>query len=435
MIKLNNSLWAGIIHFHTEHESHQQLLLMHRISTVDDIRSNFPAIRRTHNDFPVAYFDGPGGTQVPRVVGEAMNNYLFHHNANTHWAYPTSAETDEALSNARSVFSDFLNAEPEEITFGANMTTLTMHLSRSIGRNLTSNDEIIVTELDHHANIDPWRAVSKETGVTVKMVKMIPQTGQIDWDHFSSLISEKVKVIAIGAASNALGTINDLDQAISLARKVGAYIFIDAVHYAPHQLVDVKNLDCDFLACSPYKFYGPHLGVLYTKSQLLEKLDPPKLLPAPDEHGERLETGTQNHEGIVGSAAAVEFLASLHPEPSLPRRLRLQLVFDELHARGQHLITTLWNALEMIPTVTLFGPPPNTRRTPTISFIVKDFSSQQVTQLLAEEGIFTSHGDFYATTVVNRLGHSEDGLVRVGCACYTTESEVDRLIESIKTLN
>ena len=407
---------------------------MHRISSVDDIRSHFPALSRTHNDFPIAYFDGPGGTQVPREVGEAICEYLYNHNANTHWAYPTSEETDTALSDARNVFADFLNAAPEEITFGANMTTLTMHLARSLGRTLNPGDEILVTELDHHANIDPWRALVKEHDVVIKMVRVIPESGQLDWDHFSSLVSDKLKIIAIGAASNALGTINNLHKAVELAKTVNAILFVDAVHYASHNLVDVKQIGCDFLACSPYKFYGPHLGVLYGKHNLVEKLDVPKLIPAPDHNGERLETGTQNHEGIVGAAAAVTFLANLHPEPSLPRRLRLQLVFDELHARGAYLLNRLWSGLTSLPHVTLYGPSPEMQRTPTISFTVRGYSSEHVTRSLAEQGIFTSHGDFYATTVVNRLGLSKEGLVRVGCACYTTENEVNRLVDLIKKL-
>ena len=407
---------------------------MHRISSVETIRSHFPALSRIHNDFPVAYFDGPGGTQVPREVGDAMCNYLYHHNANTHWAYPTSAETDEALYNARSVFADFLNADPKEIAFGANMTTLTMHIARSLGRRLKDGDEILVTELDHHANIDPWRALTIEHDVVIKMARLRPESGQLDWDHFSSLISDKTKIIAIGAASNALGTINNLDKAVELAKTVGAYVFVDAVHYAPHQLVDVKRIDCDFLACSPYKFYGPHLGVIYGKHDLIEELDVPKLIPAPNHNGERLETGTQNHEGIIGAAAAVDFLANLHPEPSLPRRLRLQLVFDELHSRGLLLISKLWSELKKIPDVTLYGPPSEAQRTPTLSFTIKGISSKLVTHALAEKGIFTSHGDFYATTVVDRLGLSEEGLVRVGCACYTTENEIDRLVKHTQAL-
>ena len=252
------------------------------ISTVTEIRSHFPALERTHNGFPVAYFDGPGGTQVPRYVVEQMSDYLYHHNANTHWEYPTSAETDEALENARVVLADFLNALPHEIAFGSNMTTLTLHLSRALSLNLSPGDEIVVTELDHHANIDPWRRLTKEKGVTVRMVRLDPGTGQLNWDDLERFVGSKTRVVAIGAASNSLGTINDIRRAIALAHDVGALAFIDAVHYAPHVLIDVRELDCDFLAMSAYKFYGPHIGVLYAKKALYEEIDFPRLVPAPD---------------------------------------------------------------------------------------------------------------------------------------------------------
>ena len=408
---------------------------MHRIASETEIRSHFPALSRIINDQPVAYFDGPGGTQVPREVGEAMTDYLYHHNANTHWAYPASNETDEALLAARATFADFLHAKPEEISFGANMTTLVFHLARSIGRQLNAGDEIVITDLDHHANIDPWRALEVEKGVRIKSVRFDTKTGQLDLAHLADLLSDEVKVLAIGGASNALGTINDLKQATSLAQQAGAYVFVDAVHYAPHKLVDVQAIGCDFLACSPYKFYGPHLGVLFGKHELLEQLSVPKLLPAPNHNGERLETGTQNHEGIVGAAAAVNFLADLHPEPSLDRRLRLQLVFDTLHQRGHDLISHLWNSLQSMNHVTVYGPSPEMPRTPTVSFTVDGLSSEEVTRQLSNEGIFTSHGDFYATTVVHKLGLSEEGLVRAGCACYTTQNEVDRLIAGVESLN
>ena len=408
---------------------------MHRIASESEIRSHFPALNRIINDQNVAYFDGPGGTQVPRSVGKAMTDYLYNHNANTHWAYPASKETDEALFAARLVFADFLNAKPEEITFGANMTTLVFHLARSLGRQLKTGDEIVVTELDHHANIDPWRALEVEKGIHIRSVRLDTESGLLDWSHLTELVSNKVKILAIGGASNALGTINDIKKATSLAHEAGAYVFVDAVHYAPHQLVDVQQIGCDFLACSPYKFYGPHLGVLYGKHELLEQLNVPKLVPAPDHHGERLETGTQNHEGIVGAAAAVNFLADLHPEPSLDRRLRLQLVYDTLHQRGHELISHLWYALNDIEHVTLYGPSPELPRTPTLSFTVKNMPSEEVTRRLSDAGIFTSHGDFYATTVVHRLGLSGEGLVRAGCACYTTKNEVNRLIQSLQHLN
>ena len=407
---------------------------MHRIASVKEIRSHFPALNRLVNSQQVAYFDGPGGTQVPRVVGEAMTDYLYNHNANTHWAYPASNETDEALLDARKTFADFLNAKPEEIAFGANMTTLTFHLARSIGRQLNSDDQIVITELDHHANIDPWRALAVEKGIQVKSVRLNTDTGQLDWSHLSKLLTPKVKVLAIGGASNALGTINDLKKATSLAHEAGALVFVDAVHYAPHQLVDVQSINCDFLACSPYKFYGPHLGVLFGRHELLEELSVPKLIPAPEHHAERLETGTQNHEGIVGASSAINFLADLHPEPSLDRRLRLRLVYDALHQRGHELISHLWYSLIDMKHVTVYGPSPEMPRTPTVSFIVHGLSSKEVTRRLSHQGIFTSHGDFYATTVVHRLGLSKQGLVRVGCACYSTKNEVNRLIQGIQDL-
>jgi cysteine desulfurase family protein (TIGR01976 family) len=402
------------------------------VMSVEEIRRCFPALARSHNDSPAAYFDGPGGTQVPRTVVEAMNDYLYHHNANTHWAYPTSEETDAIIDSARSVLGDFLNARPTEIVFGANMTALTFHLARALGRGYERNDEILVTELDHHANIAPWNALEKERGVKVRMVKMIPETGELDWEDFSRQLSGHTKVVAIGAASNALGTINDVRRAAKMAHSLGAQIFVDAVHYAPHGLIDVRDWDCDFLACSAYKFYGPHIGILYGRHGLLSSLDFPKLIPAPDSAPERAETGTQNHEGIAGAAAAVEFLASL--APGATRRERLRAAFQQLHERGNALVARLWNGLREIERVRLYGPPPGMTRTPTIAFTVNDLPSIDVAKKFAERGIFLSHGDFYAMTVVERLGQAPHGLVRAGCACYTTPQEVDRLLDGVRAL-
>src|SRR5205823_8592248 len=365
-----------------------------------EIRKDFPALERTYNGYPVAYFDGPGGTQVPRAVVEAMNDYLYHHNANTHWAYPTSEETDAIIDSARSVLADFLNAGPTEIVFGANMTTLTFHLARALGCGYDHNDEILVTQLDHHANVAPWHALEKERGVKVRMVKMIPETGELDWEDFSRQLSGRTKLVAMGAASNALGTINDVRRAEEMAHSLGAQIFVDAVHYAPHQLIDVRAWNCDFLACSAYKFYGPHIGILYGRHDLLGSLDFPKLIPAPDSAPERAETGTQNHEGIAGAAAAVDFLASLAPSPT--RRERLHAALRQLHDRGDTLIRQLWTGLREIERVRLYGPPPGTPRTPTIAFTVNGLPSIDVAKKLAEGGIFLSHGDFYAMTVVER---------------------------------
>ncbi|MEA2174754.1 MAG: hypothetical protein QOD00_2346 [Blastocatellia bacterium] len=409
--------------------THQAII---NLAPTEEIRAHFPALERLYEGFPVAYFDGPGGTQVPRTVVRAMADYLYHHNANTHWAYPTSAETDELIENARGALADFLNASPEEIVFGANMTTLAFHLSRTLARRFAPGDEIIITELDHHANVAPWHALALERGLTLRSVRMLPETGQLDWDDFARQLNNRTRLVAIGAASNALGTITDVRRAAELAHDAGALIFVDAVHYAPHVLADVRALDCDFLGCSAYKFYGPHIGVLFGKRDLLGSLDFPKLIPAPDAAPERAETGTQNHEGMMGAAAAVDFLASLAGVGN--RRESLRAGFDALHARGMQLVQQLWNGLSAIEGVKLYGPPTSIPRTPTVSFTVRDVPSTEVARALASRGVFVSHGDFYAMTVIERLGLSEEGLVRAGCACYTTASEVERLIKGVDAI-
>jgi cysteine desulfurase family protein (TIGR01976 family) len=398
---------------------------------VAEIRSAFPALARTHYGRPVAYFDGPGGTQVPRSVVEAMEDYLLHHNANTHWPYPTSAETDAVILSARETLADFLGARPTEIAFGANMTTLTFHLARALGRSWDSRDAVVVTELDHHANVAPWQALARERGVRVLTAPLIPKTGQLDWDQLETLLSSGPRLLAIGGASNALGTINDISRATSLAQSAGAMTFVDAVHLAPHELVDVRKIGCDFLACSAYKFYGPHLGILYAKEDAQRRLDPPKLAPAPDTAPERLETGTLNHEGIAGAAAAVDYLASLSPGES--RRTCLVRTFAELRGRGRTLLQRLWSGLGEIAGVTLYGPGPELPRTPTVAFTVAGQPAHEIARQLAEQAVFVSSGDFYATTVVQRLGTTE-GLVRAGCACYTTLDEVERLIAGVREL-
>ncbi|HYN81989.1 MAG TPA: cysteine desulfurase-like protein [Gemmatimonadaceae bacterium] len=404
-----------------------------RVLGTAQIRSHFPSLDRLHNGQPVAYFDGPGGTQVPRRVADAVVEYLYHHNANTEWAYPTSIETDAALLFARQALADFLNASPAEIVFGANMTTLTFHLSRALGRRLSAGDEIIVTELDHHANIDPWVELAKERGLCIRMVRMIPETGQLDWDDFSRQLNARTRIVAMGAASNALGTINDVRAATEMAHETGAMMFVDAVHYAPHCLPDVRAIGCDFLACSAYKFNGPHIGILYGRNDLLEATDFPRLRPAHQTGPEKAETGTLNHEGIIGAAAAVDFFSSL-TSAGETRREHLQLVFDELHQRSSRLVRGLWDGLSSIGGVRVYGPPPGVERTPTVAFTVDGINSREVARGLAERGVFCSHGDFYAMTVVDRLGLAGEGLVRAGCAMYTTREEVGRLLEAVRSI-
>src|SRR6185295_12036343 len=409
------------------------------------IRAHFPALEREHNGHPVAYFDAPGGTQTPREVVDAVADYLLNHNANTHWEYPTSHETDEILESARHTFADFLNAAANEIVFGPNTTTMIYHLSRALGRTMGPGDEIVITELEHHANVAPWQALVVERGVTLNVAQMDPETGQLDWSDFERLITKQTRMVSFGAGCNALGTVNRYRDAVKLARSVGALALVDAVHYAPYFLCDVKDTDCDFLTCSAYKFYGPHVSVFYGKKHLLESIDFPKLQPAPDTAPERAEMGTQSHEGIAGAAAAVEFYASLSsgsgvsPEDlaqdaRATRRERLQNAFAGLRSHSGPQVQRLWEALSNTNGVQLYGPAPDVERTPTVSFTVRNVASTEVARRLAERGLFASHGDFYAQTVIERLGLAPEGLVRVGCACYTSDEEIERLIEAVRKI-
>jgi len=380
---------------------------------VDEIRTCFPALKRIHHNLPVAYFDGPGGTQVPQVVADAMTDYLFHHNANTHWAYPTSEETDAIIAAAREAAAGFLNARADEISFGANMTTIAFHLSRALARTWKPGDEVIVTDLDHHANVAPWRALEIDRGIVVRAARMIRETCQVDMEHLAKLAGPKTRLIAIGGASNSVGTINDLARVRQIANSLGALLFVDAVHLAPHERIDVKAVGCDFLALSAYKFYGPHIGILFARQDLLELLPFPKLEPAPDTAPERAETGTQNQEGIAGVKATVEFMKSIG--------------YDE---RG--LGARLWSGLKSMKHVRVYGVPPSQPRTPTFAFTVDGMTSEDVAKELAKNAIFVSHGDFYAATVVRVLG--VEGLVRAGCAAYTSDDEIDRLLGAVEEL-
>jgi len=404
-----------------------------KTASTAEIRAHFPALERIHNGLPVAYFDGPGGTQVPREVVDAVSDYLLNHNANTGWAYPTSIESDEMIENARVAFADLFNASSKEIAFGQNMTSLTFHLARSLGRQFNPGDEIVVTELDHHGNIDTWLSLEKDRGVTVRMVQMDTETGLLEMQQFDELINEKTKLVAIGAASNALGTIVDVKSVCEKAKAAGALSFVDAVHYAPHQIIDVQDIGCDFLACSVYKFYGPHIGALYGRKELLDEIDFPKVRPAPDHSPDRVETGTQGHESIAGAAATVDFLAGL--SQGATRRERLAATFDSLTQRKNVLMRKLWDGLSAIDGVKLYGPNCDYPRTPTLSFAIDGIHSRKIAEQLADRAIFASSGNFYALTVVERLGLTQTGgLVRLGCASYTTEQEIERLLEAIDNI-
>jgi cysteine desulfurase family protein (TIGR01976 family) len=402
--------------------------------TLESIRADFPALERRENGNPVAYFDGPGGTQVPRQVVEAMADYLYNHNANTHWAYPSSAETDAMLEAARVAYADLFNCTSADVSFGNNTTTIAFHLSRGLARGWKAGDEIVVTELDHHANVAPWREIARDHGFVVRVVPLDCVSYRHQAGTVAKAIGSRTRLVAIGAASNALGTVTDVTEVCALAREVGALSFVDAVHYAPHTLLDVQSIGCDFLACSSYKFYGPHAGVLFGRRSLVDSIDIPKLEPAPAAAPDRLETGTQNHEGIVGAGAAVDYIASIGGEGG-SRREQLVRAFTTLHERGDALLERLWSGLSSIEGVTLYGPLPGTPRTPTVSFTLAGYSTEQVARALVSRGIYASNGDFYAQTVAQVLGRGEDGFVRAGAACYTSAEEVDRLLEGVKELS
>jgi len=398
--------------------------------TIDAIRAHFPALQRQHAGQPVAYFDGPGGTQVPASVPAAITDYLLNHNANAHWAFTTSVETDAIVLAAREAYADFLNCGSNEIVFGANMTTLAFHLARAIGRGLQPGDEIVVTDLDHHANRGPWQAIAKDRDLVLRSVRLDTASGELDWDDFHRQVTSRTRLVAVGAASNALGTVNDVKRAVALAKQAGALTFVDAVAYAPHALVDVQDWGCDFLACSAYKFYGPHVGVLYGRHALLAALDVPKLEPAPETAPDRLETGTANFEGIAGAAAAVEFLASLGTGNT--RRARLAAAFAGLHENSMALFAELWAGLAAIPGLTLYGPPPQESRIPTLSFTLAGVVPEQLSRQLAAAGLFASSGNFYAATVAERYGQEAEGFLRVGLSCYSTRNEVARLVAAVQ---
>ena len=397
--------------------------------TTEGIRIHFPALERRLNGRHVAFFDGPGGTQVPRAVVDAMSDYMLHHCSNSGWLYPTSVETDAMIADARQAMADFVNGKPDEIVFGQNMTSLTFHLARGLGRDWGKGDAVVITELDHHANQAPWRDLEVERGVEVRAVRLDAATGQLDWDDLARKLTGNVKLLAIGAASNALGTVNDVHAACAMAKATGALTFVDAVHSAPHILPDVRAYGCDFLACSAYKFYGPHIGILWGRSELLNAVKVPKLIPAPNEAPDRLETGTQSFESIVGAHAAVDYLAGIGDGAT--RRERLVHAYEAMHERQQALVEQMWTGLSSLRGVTTYGPLPTEARTSTVSFTVAGRTSRDVALALAEQAVFVSNGDFYATTVVEKLGHAADGIVRAGAACYTTPGEVERLIAAV----
>lgn len=398
------------------------------------IRDRFPALSQEIDGQPVIFFDGPGGTQVPSPVVNAIAEYLIKSNANAHGAFATSERTDALVVSARLAVADLLGCDADEVVFGSNMTTLTFTISRVISRELQPGDEIIVTKLDHYANVCPWYALS-EQGAVIRTVDINVEDCTLDMNHLKQQINERTRLVAVGYASNAVGTINDIAEVVKLAHAVGAMVFVDAVHYAPHGPINVRAIDCDFLSCSAYKFFGPHVGVMYAKREHLTRLHPYKVQPAPKEIPSCWETGTQNFEGLAGMVAAIDYLAEIGHQllPSVAnRRQALVAAMLGIKQYEKELSYKLVPGLLQIPGVTLYGitnPTSFDWRTPTVAIRLAEHTPQTMAKALSDRGIFTWNGNFYALGLTEKLGvESSGGLLRIGLTHYNTVEEIHRLL-------
>lgn len=409
---------------------------------IDWCRDQFPALKRVVGDQPVAFFDGPGGSQVPQRVMQAVGDYLANTNANRGGRYATAKESDELLEAAHATFAAFLGSPtPESIIFGANMTTLTFALSRAISRTWQSGDEVLVTRLDHDGNVTPWVLAARDAGATVKYVEFNPDDCTLNIDDFKAKLSPKTRFVAVGCASNIVGSINPVRELCRLAHQVGAEVFLDAVHYAPHALPDFATWDCDWLACSAYKFFGPHIGILCGRPELLRSLQPYKLRPVTEELPGRWMTGTQNFEGIAGAKAAIDYLVDLGKQvgsPSSTMRPVLEAAYSAIAEYEQQLAATLLSGLAKIPQLRILGLTDLTRlsdRTPTVSFVHQQHPAVDIAQRLGQLGLFVGHGNFYALQLTETLGLEPQGVVRVGLMHYNTCTEVNRLLDALRSLD
>jgi cysteine desulfurase family protein (TIGR01976 family) len=411
------------------------------ISTALDIqyvRSQFPSLAQTVKGRPAVFLDGPGGTQVPQRVINAISDYLKRNNANTGGSYATSRNTDGMIANARSAMADFLNCDSDEIVFGPNMTTLTFAMSRAIGRDLVSGDEILLTHLDHSANVSPWQAL-EDRGVTIRFAEINEADCTLDMADLASKITNKTKLVAVGYASNAVGTINDVKKITRLAHAAGAMTYIDAVHFAPHGPIDVRDIDCDFLVCSTYKFFGPHMGVLYGRRDHLTRFQPYKVRANTNAVPNRWEWGTLNHECIAGITACVDYIADLGTHLNRSARTRRAAVltaFEAIHEHERGLLEKLIHGLLQIPGLKLYGisdPKRFDHRCPTIAVRIKGKTPLELATKLGEQGIFTWDGNYYALNLTERLDVEKDGgFLRIGLAHYNTAEEVERLLVALR---
>ena len=408
------------------------------------LRRRFPALARTGGDgLPVIYADAPGGSQVPETVIEAIAAHLRSGISNTHGAFTASEETDALIADARRAASDVTGADPGEIVFGANSTTLLLHLSRSFGRTLRSGDEVVVTTLDHDANVRPWVLAAEDAGAIVRWVDVRDHDVTLDLDSFDAALNDKTRLVAFTLASNAVGTIPPAAELIRRVHDVGALAAVDGVHFAQHRALDLHALDADILACSPYKFFGPHLGVLSVRRELLDTWTPYKLRPAPDEAPDRWETGTQNHEGLAGLTAAVEYLADVGRtygavDTGDDRRAAVVAGFDAIGTHERGLSGRFLRGVNDLPNVRLWGVPDVDRldeRTPTFAVRVNDQDPLKTATELARRGIYVWDGHYYAITVMERLGLLDSGgAVRIGFCHYHSADDVDRVLDALADL-
>jgi cysteine desulfurase family protein (TIGR01976 family) len=433
------------------------------------VRSQFPSLSQTVNGHPAAFLDGPGGTQVPQSVINAISNYLRRDNANTGGAYATSRNTDDMLAEARAAMADFLHCAADEIVFGLNMTTLTYAMSRAIGRELGPGDEILVTRLDHDANVSPWLAL-EEKGVSIRWAEIHEENCTLDLADLASKINDRTKLVAVGYASNAVGTINPVKAIVRLAHATGALAYVDAVHYGPHGLIDVAALDCDFLVCSTYKFFGPHMGVLFGKREHLQRLRPYKVRPNTNAIPNRWEWGTLNHECIAGITACVEYIADLGrhskkgltngattnrvPHPSrlskggndaadtsglkTERRAAIAAAYAAIHEHERGLLERMMNGLKEIPGLKIYGitdPARFDERCATLAVRIENHTPLELSTKLGERGFFTWDGNYYALNLTEHLDvEKSGGFLRIGLVHYNTMDEVDRLLAALREI-
>lgn len=416
------------------------------------VRSQFPSLQQTVNGHPAVFFDGPGGTQVPQRVIDAISNYLRRDNANTGGAYATSRRTDAMIAAARAAMADFLHCAADEVAFGPNMTTLTFAISRAIGRDLKPGDEILLTRLDHDANFSPWTAMAEDRGVTVRIAEINDADCTLNLADLASKITDKTRLVAVAYASNAVGTINPVKQIVQLAHKVGALAYIDAVHYAPHGLIDVAALDCDFLACSTYKFFGPHMGVLYGKREHLKRFRPYKVRPNTNAIPNCWEWGTMQHETIAGITACVEYIADLGRElmngtPSMgvagtsgvtENRAAIEAAYSVIHQHERLLLQRMMTGIKQIPGIRIYGITDPARfddRCATFAVRIEGHTPLELATKLGDRGFFTWDGNYYALNLTEHLGVEKlGGFLRIGLVHYNTLEEVDRSLGALREI-